>query len=216
MGQATICNIGDLTQEQLDALGQSLARRRYVVKARAKDRKFSLTHVADNPTGNLIDAGDRNFHSSIVLGRDIAADLVKQMFGTRYGIFMCDGDSPSKDELLLAEQNMLRYDQFCIAEGDKEWARTHKHENIDDNWKVAAKRRGANREWASENIDKVPCPSCGALMLRDMAKCPTGCIVNVDKALAAGIISKQQWTDIKQARGESLPKVKTPAVEATA
>lgn len=157
--------------------------------------------VIDQTEPNAFDFGEGRFEPKEWRAEDVAKDLVSSHIDT--GCFIAAGPKPTEEELQAAETKWQEWCQRKIAEADMDWARTPRFELISDDARKAAKELRIERPWLVKvRIPAGQCEFCGADLQRaGLAKCPScQAVLDIDKALAAGIITKEQAKDIRAAR----------------
>lgn len=151
------------------------------------------------PTRNRnldVGTGVENMHKIPMCAREMALDAIRDL--QDHGLFVAEGDIPTDAELNVARERRLKFYKYKLQEGDREWAKAPKHENIDDVCKRAAKFLGEKRPWAYEVEAKQDCPFCGDRVRTNVALCPS-CkgVLDADKALAGGLISAEKYAEMR-------------------
>ncbi len=166
--RATIVNITEIEYTREQTYGN------YIIPGKLAGEEFSLTEIA--PRTAKIDLGDkREFHDPIS-ARGIAEDLVRMINGDAgensfLGVFVCQGKSPTQQELSAAHARLDSYYAWCVREGDTSWQRYHRIDFIPDALKRAVAALKLNREWAALVQPNLECRGCGQLVKPGVAIC---------------------------------------------
>ena len=120
----------------------------------ACENRQSFTTLEVAPHTDAIDLGDNRKLPFAIGGRDIAEDLVQEL--DRHGVFVCDGATPSEEELQSARRKREEWFNELIREGDVMWARGNTHREISDMHRRAALAQGVERNWACVPVGTDP------------------------------------------------------------
>jgi hypothetical protein len=135
-------------------------------------------------------------------GEAVANDIVRDF--AKWGVFISDSPTPSEAELQKAEARLRAYFERMVLEGDAIWSKYERIELIEDDSKRAVKFLGLERPWAfhvPQRIEKSACPWCDGQTSLDVVKCQaSGCILDLNRALAGGLINKVQADEMEAAR----------------
>lgn len=172
----------------------------FIIPACPKGHAYS--HIIIQPRSRKYDVGDgieKCIEIPDMSALDMAKDIAKDHLD--HGVFVCAGLKPTAAELEEATLRLTRYYERMLAEGDREWAKTGKHEGVDDNSRRASIYLGQEREWAMNIRNLVECPFCGGRVKPGIAKCPVnGCILNPELAALAGLITMEERDRLVAAR----------------
>jgi hypothetical protein len=162
-----------------------------------------------------MDMGENQYELIDIQAEDVARDIVVDNLLEQHGVFIAAGEKPTPAEISKAKQRLKEFYTKMLHQGDTEWARYHRHEFIDDNSRRACQALGVKREWAYEVVEKAPCPFCDEHVRVGVVKCPAcSAIIDLDRALAAGIIGKEQYGELVAARKLVKAKKKEEAAVA--
>jgi hypothetical protein len=171
-----------------------------------KHLPYAITIIEDRE--DRLDMGDEHYYWIPIAARDIALDIVRNEGFDQHGCIVLKGPKPTPAELDEAQLKMLTYYRRKIAEADAEWARYHKYEVIDDNARRACLALGEQREWAYQVVQRLSCPGCGDSVLATIARHSCGYILDIDRALAGGLIEEHQAKRLKALRAKEKPAAK--------
>lgn len=161
------------------------------IPACANRQSFTVLEVA--PHTDAIDLGDNRKLPFAIGGRDIAEDVVQEL--DRHGVFVCDGVTPSEEELQSARRKREEWFNELIQEGDVMWARGHTHREISDMHRRAALAQGVEREWAYVPGRNMDCPVCGEKIKANVAVCKhCRAVLDAERAAKHGIATRGQAT----------------------
>lgn len=127
------------------------------------------------------------------------AQIVADYFGNerlkQRGCFVIAVDEiPTEAQLVEARAAREAWLQALVAEGDQEFGRSRRPDQIPDFCKRAVKELGATREWAFQApVQLEECPACGEMVKPGVAICRAcGAILNRDKAALFGLVERNQ------------------------
>ena len=157
----------------------------------ACENRQSFTTLEVAPHTDAIDLGDNRKLPFAIGGRDIAEDLVQEL--DRHGVFVCDGATPSEEELQSARRKREEWFNELIQEGDVMWARGHTHREISDMHRRAALAQGVEREWAYVPGRNMDCPVCGEKIKANVAVCRhCRAVLDAERAAKHGIATRAE------------------------
>lgn len=166
-------------------------------------------------TTDRLDMGEEQYHRIPILAEDVAQDIANEF--AVHGIGVCKGPRPTAAEVAEVRGRLEKYYRLKLNEGDSEWSRSAKHENIDDVSRRAAIYFGEPRPWAYQVVDKITCPGCAEKVPATIAKCKCGAIIDVDRAVAAGLLSDNEAERLRKMRKKlaaAKPAAKNDETEA--
>ena len=145
------------------------------------DPKFSETYgrlVVGDASGSM-DIGDKRGLPQSFDAYSIADDIVASDELNKYGVFVSDGDEPSRDELRVAQAILLRRARTLVQEGDIKYSKPQTRAEISDLNRWAVVQLEEKREWVYQRSDEelvktvLPsCPNCGSeAKILDPASC---------------------------------------------
>jgi hypothetical protein len=155
--------------------------------AAAPHGPFALTEISAR-TG-AIDLGDKRTLEFPISARDIADDLAREINsdggeGSYFGVFVCEGDEPTADELAAARAQLNAFYRNLVAAADRQWERTHNVMFISDLERRAARELRLEKDWSYEPGARFDCPACGEKLRPGVAVCRV-CRAVLDAAKAA-------------------------------
>lgn len=127
-----------------------------------------------------------------------AAVIVKDFFAneklTEKGCFIPKGKEPTAEELANARATRRRYLERCVRDGDSEYSRTGRVDDIPGEFKRAVAELGVTREWAFlAPAPTMSCPACGETLKPGVAVCKTcGAILDREKAEKFGLVKSAE------------------------
>ena len=133
--------------------------------------------------------------------RQIAEDICKQINGNGpgdasfFGVFVCAGSEPTKQELESAQRRLDNYFKQCIAAADSQWSNIPRHDLISGVAKRGARYLKLNPEdhgWMSNYQEMTDCGACGTRIKPGVAICKAcGAILDVEKARKFGLLETE-------------------------
>jgi hypothetical protein len=189
-----IVNVGDQMWSIMRTYGH------YVIPPRVPPAPFNFLYVYGRQTP--LDIGDGQILLQPLSANDIAADIVQDL--EQHGVFVAEGDKPTGQELEAAITRMTDYYRLLVSDGDAKYAanRDLRTNGITDVHRRAALWLKEEREWCFRVGERPDCPYCGAKVIPRAAVCVTcRAILDVDRAVEAGIIGPPEAADIRRARG---------------
>lgn len=101
---------------------------------------------------------------------------------TKWGVFVAAGQTPTDKELAEANRKLNQTWDYLITEADNYWKQgPQAHENVSDLHRLAAEKRGVDKEWAREVQPMKNCHVCGNRIMPTAAIC-THCKTVLDEA----------------------------------
>lgn len=161
-----------------------------------------------------------------VTGEFMAQDIVHPQIGAswsfgqnldEFGVFWTRNNPPRPEELAGARAKMeVTFRKLLTMATQLET--TGKLDDITPLMRVAASYFGEDRSWNRIYKKQLECPGCGEPAKPGIIRHPCGFIFDPDRALVAGMISKEQHAQMMSALGEATakPKAKAPARNAHA
>lgn len=157
------------------------------------------------PAKDRLDTGGDNFLPFPIAAPDIARDLVENEGLADHGCICSENRKPTAEELETARKRMENYYRTMLMKGDESWAKYGRPEMIDDNSRRAALYLGEEREWSYKQVRKLDCPGCGAKVLPGIARHNCGYVLDVERAVAGGMISAEEGKKLKAMRKKVEP-----------
>lgn len=127
--------------------------------------------------------------------KEILSDYFANEKLKQRGCFVIPADAiPSEDQIAEAWKNRREWLQMLVQEGDREFLRSHKIDQIPDFCKRAVKELGVTREWAFlAPVPMTECPACGESVKYGVAICRAcGAILDKEKAIAFGLLKEEE------------------------
>jgi hypothetical protein len=156
----------------------------YHIPACEKSEPFAMLLIRSR--GDVLDFGDGRRVPFTITAREIAEDLLQDL--QDHGVFVCEGDRPSSDELSAATKRRDAFYHRLIGEGDTLWARGHSFREISDMHRRAALALGIERDWAYVPLRMSECPACGEKVKTGVAVCKhCHAILDHEKAAQHGL-----------------------------
>lgn len=158
----------------------------YRIPAREPGEEFSVTEIT--PRKGTMDMGDRRVFDFPITPDEVAKDLCREInddagYNSFLGVFVCKGPAPTEKELEQAKARLVKFYQWCVAEGDKVWQQTRMVIMIPDILKRAADYLKLDRDWKTNIQPNLECPGCGAHHKPNVAICiACGIVLNEEKA----------------------------------
>lgn len=174
----------------------------YHIPACAKGQPYALLVVTSR--SDVLDLGDNRRFPFAISAREVAGDLLQEL--QEHGVFVCDGEQPTAEELTQATARRDSFYQRLVSEGDVMWARGHSFREISDLHRRAAIALGVEREWAYVPMRMADCPACGEKVKTGVAVCKhCGAILDAEKAAKHGLGAPAQISS-----GSQRPEMRTP------
>lgn len=206
VAQATICSI--LSRE--DGQDHTMINRThgvYHVKHPKGNEEYALTHLTWKK--DFADVGDYDPQYTrrtnierrkefMFDARQIAEDICKQInenaagSGSFFGVFVCAGEAPTKEELDSARKRLESYFMQTIAAADAQWSANPRHDLISGVAKRGARYLKIERDWLSTYQQMAECPACGSRIKPNVAVCKScNAILDRKKAEQFGLVDKE-------------------------
>lgn len=148
-----------------DANGQ------YQLPAYTEDDPNGFASVVIQPGYDKYDLGeDKHISALSIPAKEIAKDYAGILAGstslTDRGVFVPEGDAPTKEEILAARKKLEAWAKDTVGKADRMWAQTQKITDISDDAKLAANTLSIERTWAQDwdPVEKINCPACNEPM----------------------------------------------------
>jgi hypothetical protein len=161
--------------------------------------------VSIQPGYDKYDLGeDKHISALSIPAKEIAKDYAGLLTGTTMftdrGVFVPEGDAPTKEEVNAARKRLEAWAKDTVGKADRMWAQTQKITDISDDAKLAANCLSIERTWAQDwdPVEKIACPACGEPMnlgakIHSIGQKGCGQRINYDDA------GKPFWADEKRA-----------------
>jgi hypothetical protein len=183
----------------------------YFVQHPKAGEPYALSHVAWKK--DYADVGDHDPQYTRKTGierrkeftfdaRQIASDICNQINNNGpgeasfFGVFVCDGNEPTAEELTNANERLRKYFSLCVAAADSQWSANPRHDLISGVAKRGARWLKLNSEdhgWMSNFQVMADCPACGTRIKPGVALCRScGAILDPEKAAQFGIVAKNK------------------------
>lgn len=166
----------------------------YVIPACPKDKPFTSVVVTDRTDQRKIyteyDWTKAEIIPIAIPVEQIVADYFANEKLEALGCFVISADTiPTEAQIAKARKNRKAFMQLLVQEGDKEFLRTHRIDQIPDFCKRAVEELHVQREWAFQAPGEMfDCPVCGETLKTGVAVCRAcGAILDKDKAAAYGL-----------------------------
>ena len=187
----------------------------YTVPARAAGQAYSLSSVFGRT--ELFDMGDDRKGEKYWPARQIAQSVIGEHNPDadlrRFGVFLCQGERPTEDELRAAQTRQDAFFLDQIQQADLLYSRApHRPDSITDVQRRAARALGIDRPWVVKMAAMSECPACGGTVKAGAAVCRyCGVILDEEKAAKFGIVRRA--TDHGVTAGFSKDAVKATSQE---
>jgi hypothetical protein len=132
--------------------------------------------------------------------KQIANDVCKQINengpgeGSFFGVFVCEGSDPTKQELENAHNRLNAYFTQCVTAADSQWSASPRHDLISGVAKRGGRWLKLNPEdhgWMSNFTKMDDCPACGTRIKPGVAICKgCGAILDEEKARKFGLLER--------------------------
>lgn len=126
-----------------------------------------------------------------------AQQIVTDFFATENllakGAFVPAGDEPTAEEIATAHATRRSYLEKCVRDGDSEFSRAHRVDDIPGEWKRACQELRVTRDWAFAAPEPTfECPVCGEHLKMGVALCRScGAILDKEKAAQYGLLQSE-------------------------
>jgi len=112
---------------------------------------------------------------------------------TKWGVFLSEGDTPTKAEIQAATDKMAATYQDKVLEADLMWEDPLDKKNISAVHRRSAKFLMQERPWCSVPKKMIPCPGCGGAVSPDVAfhGGPNGCGTVINMEVARNLKQRQ-------------------------
>lgn len=169
-----------------------------VLPGRKKDEKFSFVIINDHTDMRIVAIDHWAEHSEKTPINIPAQQIVTDFFANENlkakGAFIPAGAEPTPEELETAHGTRRAFLEKCVQEGDSEFSRAHRVDDIPGEWKRAAAELGVDREWAFRApAPTMECPACGEILKQGVAICKTcGAVLDRKRAEEFGLLQKER------------------------
>lgn len=196
MDSVQICSI---SPEEIQLPRRTYTSTGWLIPACPRDKPFTSVVITDMMDEKKIYT-EYDYRAAEVIPVPIpVAQIISDYFGNerlkQKGCFVISVDAiPSEQQLFDARAERTAWLQMLVAEGDKEYQRTKRTDNIPLFCHRAVKELGAQREWAFQApIQLAECPACGEMVKQGVAICKScGAILNREKAALYGIVQEEE------------------------
>lgn len=130
-----------------------------------------------------------------------AQQIVTDFFGNERlaakGCFIPAGAVPTAEELKLAHTARREYLQKCVNDGNVEYSRTQRVDDIPGEWKRACVELGTETDWAFVAPPEMfDCPVCAEKLKMGVALCKScGAILDRAKAEKYGLLEEREQAE---------------------
>ena len=166
----------------------------YTVPARAAGQAYSLSSVFGRT--ELFDMGDDRKGEKYWSAKQIAQSVIGEHNPDadlrRFGVFLCQGERPTEDELRAAQTRQDAFFLDQIQQADLLYSRApQRPDSITDVQRRAARALGIDRPWVVKMAAMSECPACGGTVKAGAAVCRyCGVILDEAKAAKFGIVRR--------------------------
>jgi len=126
-----------------------------------------------------------------------AQQIVTDFFATENllarGAFVPLGDEPTAEEISTAHATRRSYLEKCVRDGDSEYSRSGRVDDIPGEWKRAAAELNVDRDWAFRApAPTMECPVCAEVLRAGVAICKScGAVLDKEKAAQYGLLQNE-------------------------
>ncbi len=169
-----------------------------VLPACKKGESYSSVLIVDHTDMRVVAVDHWAEHSEKTPINIAAEVIVKDFFATEElrdkGAFIPAGDEPTKEELAQARATRRAWLEKCVIDGDTEYSKSKRIDNIPGAWKRCAAELGVVREWAfTAPKATFECPACGEILREGVAICKScGAILDREKAEKYGLLEETE------------------------
>ena len=141
------------------------------------------------------------------LGRDRGNDEIEPQHDTarawahsciigheQFGMFVPEGDEPTKQELLAALKRLEDFYRKHVDAAEASWSRNRDPRRINPVARIAGEYFGLNKEWLYDQGGQTVCPACKKSVPETAARCTNpvcGAILDWEKAYELGMVTRQ-------------------------
>lgn len=161
-----------------------------------KGEKFSFVVINDHQDLRVVAIDHWAEHSEKTPVNIPAQQIVTDFFSAENlsakGAFVPTGDEPTAEEIATAHATRRSYLEKCVLDGDSEFSRAHRVDDIPGEWKRAASELNVDREWAFRApAPTMECPVCGEVLKQGVAVCRScGAVLDRQKAEQYGLLNE--------------------------
>jgi len=177
-----------------------------------RGEEFSFVVIEDHMDLRVVAVDHWAEHSEKTPIKIEAAVIVRDFFATELlrekGAFVPAGAEPTNDELAQAHVSRRAYLERCVVDGDTEYSKSKRIDNIPGEWKRAAGELGVIREWAfTAPKATFECPVCAETLREGVAVCKScGAILDREKATKYGLLYKDPVVAISEGKPSQKTK----------
>jgi hypothetical protein len=168
-----------------------------VLPACKRGELFSFVVINDHTDMRVVAVDHWSEHSERTPINIPADVIVRDFFATEQlrdkGAFVPAGAEPTDAELTQAHATRRAYLEKCVIDGDTEYSKSKRIDNIPGEWKRCAAELGVVREWAfTAPAPTFECPACGEILRQGVAICKScSAILDREKAAKYGLLEKE-------------------------
>ncbi len=195
MGRIRICSIAP---EEFKIQRGYSHKNALVIPACTNGTRFTYLDVEDGTDFRIIhteyDASKAERIPVVIPAEEIVRDFFSNEQLALKGCFISQADTPTEDEITKALTARRAYLQKCVQDGDVEYARSGRVDEIPGAWKRYAEELGVEREWAFVAPKAMfDCPACGEKIRQGVAVCKScGAILDKEKAKKFGLLQPEK------------------------
>lgn len=216
MPDITICNIAKKKYEPNGfKIQRSYAFNSLWIRPCEENESYTTFVVADH-TDVKVDYITYNPAEAIRTPITVTAQqIVTDFFGNERlaakGCFIPAGPLPTNEELAQAHAARREYLQKCVNDGNVEYSRTQRVDDIPGEWKRACVELGVQTDWAFVAPPEMfECPVCAERLKVGVALCKScGAILDREKAEKFGLLEERE--PAQPAKGAARRKKSEPA-----
>jgi ribosomal protein L32 len=163
-----------------------------------KDQPYSTVVIHDHTDMRIVAVDHWAEHSEktpvTITAKEIVADFFANENLAQKGAFIPKGDVPTEEELANAHEARRNYLLKCVHDGQAEYSKSGRIDDIPGEWKRAAVELGLDFDWAKRMPPKMQeCPACGEMLKPGVAICRgCGAILDREKARQFGLLQDEQ------------------------
>lgn len=164
--------------------------------------KFTSLDVTDHTDYRIIhteyDAAKAERIPENIPAQTIVTDFFSTENLENMGCFVPKAQEPTEKELETARRKRVSYLQKCIQDGDIEYARSQRVDEIPGVWKRYCEELGVERDWAFlAPKPTFDCPVCGEDLKMGVAVCRScGAVLDKKKAAQYGLVPEDKKPEV--------------------